>query len=244
MTASGPAGPERPPIRPGVPAEKLVRSLPVQENRHTGLSCRPHDTPLRVDTRRTDRLLLGGDERVEVGEEPGRGRLDGMMLDDPGSASDIVGVAPLVLREAGEAGGERVAAVVAGQRRRQCNDRRGVDAAAERGADRDIGAEPKADRGEEKLAQPLGRVLVAGRDVDATRAPVRSHLDTSACQAEEVRPREPMYPVEEALLDRRHQPAAEIGAEGVRPRCAEVRPGLSTAATSDAKTSRSPSRAQ
>ena len=192
-------GANRPADRARVTTEELVGSLPVEENGDTGFASGLHDAPLRVDAGRAERLPLAADDLRDVLEQPvGRGQ-DLMVLSDAGRLGHRLRVTPLVSLEPREASRERVAPVIAGDLGGQAHDRRGIDAAAERRADGDIGPKAEPDRVAEQLPQRRCRFLVTCRHVDCLRTPVALNLRPSVDDPKQMRGRELLDPSEEAL---------------------------------------------
>ena len=69
-----------------------------------------------------ERLLLIGDERLDVAQELVRPRLDRVVLDHSGGLGGRLRVPPFIAFEAREAGGERVPPVIACQLSAQAHD--------------------------------------------------------------------------------------------------------------------------
>ena len=117
-------------------------------------------------------------------------------------------------------------------------DRRGVDAAAERRADRHVAAQAQADRVQQQLAQTLDRVLIARRGLDQRGLPPAPDRAVTVDVAQQMGAGQPVHRGEEAVLDRWHDTPAPGTAPGASARgAARWGATVSSARTSEAKIS-------
>ena len=146
---------ERPAVERRIAGEQLVGALAVEHHGDARLARRAHHAPLRVDARR---LPTGSSWSTTSASRSasrlGGGRLDGVVLDDAGGERDRVrrsdhssrskpGKRAVNAWRRWSPASSALSATIAGR----------VDAAAQRCADRHVGAQAQADGVQQQLAQ-------------------------------------------------------------------------------------------